>query len=55
MTPQRDWFHTYDDISEGSVFMGNDHVLEITGIEIIKLKMYDNLIHTILKVWHLKG
>ncbi|KAH9685484.1 hypothetical protein KPL70_013981 [Citrus sinensis] len=33
MTSRREWFHTYEPISEGSVYMGNDHALEITGIE----------------------
>ena len=32
MTPNRDWFHTYEPISEGSVFMGNDHALEIAAL-----------------------
>jgi hypothetical protein len=32
MTPNRDWFHTYELISEGSVFMGNDHALEIAAL-----------------------
>jgi hypothetical protein len=27
MTPNRDWFHTYEPISEGSVFMGDNHAL----------------------------
>jgi len=35
--------------------MGNDHALEIAGIDTIKLKMYDGSICTISKVWHVKG
>ena len=35
--------------------MGNDHALEIVGIGTIKLKMYDDIIHTIQKVRHMKG
>jgi len=50
MTPNRHWFHTYEPISEGLVFMGNYHALEIAGIVTIKLKMYDILIRTILEV-----
>ena len=50
MTPNRDWFYTYEPISEGLVFMGNDHALEIAGIGTIKLKMYDGSIHTISEV-----
>ena len=55
MTPQRDWFCSYEPISEGSVFMGNDHALEIAGIGTVKLKMYDGTIRTIQGVRHVKG
>lgn len=30
--------------------MGDDHVLDIVGIDIVKLKMYDDTIHTIQEV-----
>ncbi|KAH9670456.1 hypothetical protein KPL70_016992 [Citrus sinensis] len=33
MTSRREWFHTYEPISGGSVYMGDDHALEIAGIE----------------------
>ena len=36
MTPRRDWFYTYQPISEGSVFMGNDYALEIAGVVLSK-------------------
>jgi hypothetical protein len=55
MTSNRDWFHTYEPISEGSMFKGNDHALEIVRIRTIKLKMYAGSIHTILEVRHVKG
>ena len=55
MTPQREWFHQYEPISGGSVFMGDDHALEIAGIGTIKLKMYDGTIRTIQEVRHVKG
>ena len=55
MTPLQDWFHIYKPIVEGSMFMENDHALNIIAIDAIKLKMYDGLIHTILKVWYVKG
>ncbi|KAH9673800.1 hypothetical protein KPL70_018239 [Citrus sinensis] len=32
MTSRREWFHTYEPISGGSVYMGDDHALEIVGI-----------------------
>ena len=35
--------------------MRNDHTLEITGIGIIKLKMYDDIVCTIQDIRHVKG
>ncbi|KAJ0084768.1 hypothetical protein Patl1_29612 [Pistacia atlantica] len=50
MTSHRYWFQTYKPISEGSVFMSNDHALEIVGIGTIKLKLFDGIIRTIQRV-----
>ena len=47
ITPRREWFHQYEPISGESVFMGDDHALEIVGIGTIKLKMYDGIVRTI--------
>ncbi|KAH9789507.1 Integrase catalytic domain-containing protein [Citrus sinensis] len=55
MTSRREWFHTYEPISGGSVYMGNDHALEIAGIGTIKIKMFDGTIHTIGEVRHVNG
>ena len=55
MTPRQDWFCTYEPISEGFVFMGNDHALEIAGIGTVKIKMYDGTICTMQGVRHVKG
>ncbi|KAH9679836.1 hypothetical protein KPL71_026295 [Citrus sinensis] len=55
MTSRREWFHTYEPISEGSVYMGNDHALEIAGIGTIKIKMFDGIIRTIGEVRHVNG
>ncbi|KAF7825202.1 Retrovirus-related Pol polyprotein from transposon TNT 1-94 [Senna tora] len=55
MTSKRDWFCTYEPISGGSVFMGNDHALEIAGIGTVKLQMYDGTVQTIQGVRHVKG
>jgi len=55
MTSHQDWFCTYEPISEGSVFMGNDHALKIAGISTIKLRMYDGTICTLQGVRHVKG
>ena len=55
MTSHREWFHQYEPISGRSVYMGNDHALEIVGIGSIKAKMDDGVIRTIPKVRHVKG
>ncbi|KAH9651797.1 Integrase catalytic domain-containing protein [Citrus sinensis] len=55
MTSRREWFHTYEPISGGSVYMGNDHALEIAGIGTIKIKMFDGTIRTIGEVRHVNG
>ncbi|KAH9647635.1 hypothetical protein KPL70_025262 [Citrus sinensis] len=55
MTSRREWFHTYEHISRGSVYMGNDHALEIASIGTIKIKMFDGTIRTIGEVRHVKG
>ncbi|KAH9745518.1 hypothetical protein KPL70_004102 [Citrus sinensis] len=55
MTSQREWFHTYEPILGGSVYMGNDHALEIADIGTIKIKMFDGIICTIEEVRHVNG
>ena len=55
MTSRKEWFHTYESISGESVYMGNDHALEITGIGTIKIKMFNDTIHTIGEVRHVNG
>ncbi|KAH9649806.1 hypothetical protein KPL70_026120 [Citrus sinensis] len=55
MTSRREWFHTYEPISGGSVYMGNDHALEIAGIGTIKIKMFDGTIRTFGEVRHVNG
>jgi hypothetical protein len=54
-TPNQDWFHTYEPIFEGLMFMGNDHALEIVCNGTIKLKMYDSSIRTISEVRSVKS
>ncbi|RDX80423.1 hypothetical protein CR513_39038, partial [Mucuna pruriens] len=42
-------------ISDGSVFMGNNHALEIAGVGTVKIKMYDGTVRTIQGVRHVEG
>lgn len=55
MISRREWFHVYEPISKASIFLENDHALEIVGFGTIKLKMYDYTTRTIKKVRHVKG
>ena len=50
MTSHREWFHQYEPIAGESVYMGNDHALEIVGVGCIKVKMDDGVVHIILEV-----
>ena len=47
MTLRREWFQQYEPVSEGSVYMGDNHAFEIVDISTIKIKMYDGIIRTI--------
>ncbi|KAK9181573.1 hypothetical protein WN944_024711 [Citrus x changshan-huyou] len=55
MTSRRELFHTYEPILGGSIYIGNDHALEIAGIGTIKIKMFDGTIRTIGEVRHVNG
>ena len=55
MTSRREWFYKYEPISGGSVYIGNDHTLQITSIGAVKIKMFDGTVCTIEEVQHVKG
>ncbi|KAH9699937.1 hypothetical protein KPL71_024548 [Citrus sinensis] len=55
MTSRREWFYTYEPISGGFVYIGDDHALEITDIGTIKIKMFNGTIRTIEEARHVKG
>ena len=52
---RREWFHQYELVLGGSVYMGDNHALEIIGMGTIKIKMYDGIICTIQGVQHVGG
>ncbi|KAG8503541.1 hypothetical protein CXB51_001510 [Gossypium anomalum] len=52
MSLNRDWFTTYETVSEGVVFMGNDVLCKITGVGTIKVKMFDGVVRTLSDVRH---
>ena len=50
MTSRTEWFHTYEPISGGFVYMGDDHALEITSIGTVEIKMFLGRVHTINEI-----
>ncbi|KAG8477716.1 hypothetical protein CXB51_027660 [Gossypium anomalum] len=60
MSPNRDWFTTYEIVSEGVVLMGNNASCKIAGVGRIKVKMFDGVVRTlsdrkIAKLYVLQG
>ncbi|KAG8497012.1 hypothetical protein CXB51_008232 [Gossypium anomalum] len=52
MSPNWDWFKTYEIVSEGVVLMGNNASCKITGVGTIKVKMFDGVVRTLSDVCH---
>ncbi|KAG8497270.1 hypothetical protein CXB51_008544 [Gossypium anomalum] len=52
MNPNRDWFTTYETVSEGVVLMGNNASCKIAGVGTIKVKMFDGVVRTLSDVRH---
>ncbi|KAG8481033.1 hypothetical protein CXB51_025775 [Gossypium anomalum] len=52
MSPNRDWFTTYETVSEGVVLMGNNASCKIAGVRTIKVKMFDGVVRTLSDVRH---
>ncbi|KAG8490814.1 hypothetical protein CXB51_013991 [Gossypium anomalum] len=47
MNPNRDWFTTYETVSEDVVLMGNNASYKIAGVGTIKVKMFDGVVKTL--------
>ncbi|KAK5775922.1 hypothetical protein PVK06_043878 [Gossypium arboreum] len=52
MSPNRDWYTTYETVSEGVVLMGNNASCKITGVGTIKVKMFDGVVKTLSDIRH---
>ncbi|KAG8501537.1 hypothetical protein CXB51_004025 [Gossypium anomalum] len=52
MSPNRDWFTTYETVSEGVVLMGNNTSCKIACVGIIRVKMFDGVVRTLSDVRH---
>ena len=55
MTPNKDWFNTYNLVNFGSIMMGNDASCKVVGIRNIKIKMFDGVVRTLCVVKHVPG
>ncbi|KAG8473091.1 hypothetical protein CXB51_035032 [Gossypium anomalum] len=52
MSPNRDWFTTYEIVSEGVILMGNNSSCKIAGVETIKVKMFYGVVRILSDVRH---
>ena len=52
MSPNMDWFSTYQLIDGGKVLMRNDVACKVIGIDIIQIKMHGAIIRTLIDVRH---
>ncbi|KAG8503196.1 hypothetical protein CXB51_001204 [Gossypium anomalum] len=52
MNPNRDWFTTYETVSEGVDLMRNNASCKIAGVGTIKVKMFDGVVKTLGDVQH---
>ncbi|KAG8481358.1 hypothetical protein CXB51_026131 [Gossypium anomalum] len=52
MSPNRDWFTTYETVSEGVVLTENNASCKITGVGTIKVKMFDGIVRILSDVRH---
>ncbi|GJX92940.1 retrovirus-related pol polyprotein from transposon TNT 1-94 [Tanacetum coccineum] len=52
ISPNRDWFVTYEEFDGGHVFMGNDSPCKVVGIGTIRINMHDGVVRTLTDVRH---
>ncbi|KAG8498267.1 hypothetical protein CXB51_007036 [Gossypium anomalum] len=52
MSPNRDWFTTYETVPEVVVLMGNNVSCKIAGVGTIKVKIFDGVVRTLSDVQH---
>ncbi|GJW07978.1 retrovirus-related pol polyprotein from transposon TNT 1-94 [Tanacetum coccineum] len=52
MSPNRDWFVTYEEFDGMHVFMGDDSPCKVVDIGTIQIKMHDGVVRTLTDVRH---
>lgn len=50
MCPNRDWLSSFEELDDGTVFMGNDNASKTKGIDKIRLKLHDGTIRVLRDV-----
>ncbi|PON59266.1 hypothetical protein PanWU01x14_160150, partial [Parasponia andersonii] len=48
----RDWFVDYQSIDRSFVFLGNNMSCKVSGIGTIRIKMYDDVVRTLIDIRH---
>ena len=47
MTPNRDWFSTYEPMHKGAVLLGNNASCKVAGIGTVRIKMFNGVVRTL--------
>ncbi|XP_073117052.1 uncharacterized protein [Elaeis guineensis] len=53
MCHNRDWFSTYETVSNGVILMGNNAVCKIIGMETVSIRMHDGVVRTLTDIRHI--
>ena len=52
MTPNPNWFSTYEPVHKGAILMGNNAFCKVAGIGTVCIKMFDGVVRTLGDVRH---
>ena len=52
MTPNRDWFSTYEHVHKGAGLIGNNAFCKVAGIGTVHIKMFDGVVRTLSDFGH---
>ena len=52
MTPNRDWFSTYEHVHKGAGLIGNNAFCKVAGIGTVHIKMFDGVVRTLSDFRH---
>ena len=52
MTPNWDWFFTYEPMHKGAVLMVNNASCKVAGIKIIRIRMFNGVVRTLGDIRH---